>query len=976
MKAKKILYLLPVFVVLITACSTKKNTAATRFYHSFTARYNIYYNGNQAFIEAQKQQEKNNKDDFTELLPVFPISNKSTQGVGKSQYETAIEKSQKAIQLHSIQKKPQVSASDRQKPKVKKYLQREEYNPFLYKAWLMMAKSQYYKGEFIEAASTFSYITRHYAAEPLICGEARAWLARCYSQIGWFYDAEDALTRMTRDTMNKKVRLERDASMAELLIRQERYKEALPYLQTTAKTAKGSLQKARLYYLLGQIDRQLGNREAAYKDFGKVISKNPTFELEFNARIQQTEVLSEKSGQQKRMISRLRRMARNDKYKDCLDQVYFAIGNIYLSRQDTANAVTSYETGRTKATKSGVEKGALLLQLADIYWQQRKFNDAQRCYTEAIGMINKERKDYAEITRRSRVLDKLVPFTDAIHLQDSLQELSLMNEEDRNAAIDRMIALEKHRQEEARKASRDSAAQARMRDNAMEGNADAQIDQPKARQNSNDNAEWYFYNPVAVSQGKQNFIKQWGKRENQDDWRRSNRTVINMPDKENLDDLDEETRDSIMAAQAEADSIAQAEAEALEDPANDPLKREYYLKDIPFTAEQKEASNLIIMDGLHHAGVIIKDDLEDFPLAVDMLNRICKQYPDYSQMQDVYYQLFLLYMRWKKPEMAEQYRNLLSQYYPESDTTRTITHPNFLYNAKYGRQIEDSLYAATYDAFRQKDFATVDANTQISTEEFPSGLNRPKFLFVHALSRMGRDDSKKIAADLRELVSRYPDSDVSKMAGMIVKGLEAGRKIGDSSYDPGSLWSRRTLDASEVGDSTKAEGKLTAERNAPFVFLIAYPNDSLDDNQLLYDLARYNFTAYTVRQFDINKVSVGGLTQFRISGFANYDEAHMYAQKIFKNESLAEKLRHTHTFLISDKNLKLVGVNYSFDDYTEYFEKFYAPMKLNTELPLDDEPEIKQYYEDELTPEQLEQYQNKSNGESEETGDDDGGEWY
>ena len=976
MKPKNLLVILPVLAVLLTACSSKKNTAVTRFYHSFTARYNIYYNGNQAFIEAQKQQEKSNKDDFTELLPVFPISNKATQGVGKGQYETAIEKSQKAIQLHSISQKPQVSAADRQKPKVKQYLKREEYNPFLYKAWLLMAKSQYYKGDFIEAASTFSYITRHYAAEPLICGEARAWLARCYSQLDWFYDAEDALTRMARDSMNTFVRRERDASMAELLIRQERYQEALPYLQTTAKYAKGSIQKARLYYLLGQIERRQGNKDAAYKAFGKVISKNPPFELDFNARIQQTEVMSESSGQHKRMISRLRRMARNDKYKDYLDQVYFAIGNIQLSQKDTAEAVKSYETGRSKATRSGVEKGALLLQLAEIYWDKRQFNNAQRCYTEAIGLINKERKDYNEINRRSRVLDKLVPYTDAIHLQDSLQSLALMSEEDRNAAIDRMIALEKHRQDEERKAKRDSAAQARMQDNAMDGDGGAEMPSPTTRKSNDDGKEWYFYNPVAVNQGKQTFVKQWGKRENQDDWRRSNRTVIAMQDQQNLDDLDENVRDSILAAQAQADSIAQAEEEALADPANDPLKREYYLKDIPFTPEQKEACDLIIMDALHHAGVIVKDDLEDFPLAVDMLGRVCRQYPNYSQMQDVYYQLFLLYMRWKRPETAQQYRDLMQQYYPESDTTRTITHPNFLYNAKYGRQIEDSLYAATYDAFRVKDYATVDANVQISNEEFPSGLNRPKFLFVHALSRMGRDDSKKIAADLRDLVSKYPDSDVSKMAGMIVKGLEAGRMIGDSSYDPGSLWSRRSFDSSAAADSTKAEGKLTAERNAPFVFLIAYPNDSLDDNQLLYDLARYNFTAYTVRQFDINKVSAGGLTQFRISGFANYDEAHQYAQKIFKNETLSELLRQTHTFLISDKNLKLIGVNYSFDDYAQYFEKVYAPMKLKRDLPLDDEPEIKQYYEDELTPEQLEDYQNKSDRESEETSGDDGGEWY
>ena len=40
-----------VLVALLSACSTKKNTASTRWWHSFNARYNTYFNGSQAFIE-------------------------------------------------------------------------------------------------------------------------------------------------------------------------------------------------------------------------------------------------------------------------------------------------------------------------------------------------------------------------------------------------------------------------------------------------------------------------------------------------------------------------------------------------------------------------------------------------------------------------------------------------------------------------------------------------------------------------------------------------------------------------------------------------------------------------------------------------------------------------------------------------------------------------------------------------------------
>ena len=56
------------------------------------------------------------------------------------------------------------------------------------------------------------------------------------------------------------------------------------------------------------------------------------------------------------------------------------------------------------------------------------------------------------LSERSKVLDELVPHTEAVHLQDSLQALVAMPEAERNEAIDRVIeALKKKEKEERRK---------------------------------------------------------------------------------------------------------------------------------------------------------------------------------------------------------------------------------------------------------------------------------------------------------------------------------------------------------------------------------------------------------------------------------------------------------------------------------------------------------------------------------------------
>lgn len=958
--------------LLLAACSTKKNTAGTRFWHSFTARYNTYYNGHEAYKAGNLSKEEGNKDNYTELLPLFMVGNEKSRTIGSGDYETAITKCEKAIQLHSIKRRPAVTAGRRQSAKARAYLKRKEFNPFLKNAWLLMGKAQFQKGDFLEAASTFAYITRHYAAEPPVVAEARVWLARSYAQLEWYYDAEDALAKLRRDSVPRGLDRETDATMADLLLRQGRLADAVPYLQRTARREPRKAQRARLYFLLGQVENALGRADASYRAYAKCIRQQPAYELAFNARIRQTEVLSGSQGA-KKMIARLRRMARSANNKDYLDQVYYAMGNIHLSQADTAQAVDAYETGRAKSTRGGAEKGVLLLRLGELYWDMGRYDKAQSCYAEAIGLIDKTHREYEETTRRSKVLDELVPFTSAVYLQDSLQTLAAMSESDRNAAIDRIIEALRQREKAEARARADSLAEARKQEGG-ENNAATTAQGNNRPAQGAQNKSWYFYDQMTVNQGKLEFQKQWGRRKNEDDWRRSNRTVLADASD---DSYDYAAEDSIAAAEDSAAlaGASGAAAEQADSAAADPHRREYYLKDIPFTPEAKAESDAIITDGLYNAGIIEKDKLEDFPLASRTLERLVRQYPDFDRMADVYYQLFLLYSRWQQPARADEFRRLLAQQYPDNDTTRLITAPDFEYNARFGPQLEDSLYTATYEAYSRHDHATVERNFARSSEKYPTGANRPKFIFIHALSRIGRDPDDDIARELRDLVTRHPQSDVSEAAGMIVKGLESGRRLGSGGFDIGSLWERRSASANEAVDAAGKKRALSAARDVPFVCVIAYPTDSLSDGQMLYDLAHFNFTGFMLRNFDILQERGADITQLRIAGFNSYDEAHAYAQQLFATPEMAARLRLTRVVLISAENLELLGTTYSFNDYADFYEKNFAPLKINPQLPLDirEEP-IEQHYEDEYTPEELQRI-NEGGGKDDDT-DDDGGEWY
>lgn len=981
---KKIIALL-ILVVLLVGCSTKENTASTRFWQSFTTKYNTYYNGHEAYKEGLQSKENTNKDNYTKLLPVFLVGNEASRSAGSGQFDVTIEKCEKAIRTHSIKRKPVLNANKTRSLEMKAYLKRKEFNPFLKNAWLLMGKAQFQKGDFLEAASTFSYITRLYAAEPIVANEARLWMARCYAQLDWFYDAEDALNRLHRDSIPGRLQREVETTQADLLLRQARYAEALPRLRLAAKREPRRLLKARLYYLLGQLCRQQGRNDEAYKALGRCISLSPPYELAFNARILQTEVVAFQAvlvgpsdslrspsdrlpaistrAASEGMIRRLRTMARADKNKDYLDQVYYAMGNIYLARRDTTAAITAYEHGRTKATKAGPEKGLLLLRLGELYWDRERFDLAQGCYTEALALIDKKGEDYELTEKRTKVLDKLVPHTSAIQLQDSLQALAVAPESERNAAIDRVITALKKKEAAER---REQAEAERQQDGGSDFASETPL-QPSLRRSTQSQA-FYFYNPMLVAQGKQDFARQWGRRKNEDYWRRSQKAAGAF-----LGPNGEVNPNADSLSQA-ADSLAADTDEKKLKPEDDPHNRAYYLKQLPFTEEAKEASNLILQNALYNAGVIEKDDLTDFPLAARTLERLVRHYPKFDRLQDAYYQLYLLYMRWQKPLEAEQYKRLLVEYFPDSAISKRLQDPNYLHDAQFAVQLEDSLYAATYNAYRKGDFATVGANFERSTQKYPDGANRDKFLFVQALTRLNRGEYKSAEDALSTLVKQYPKSELQPMAEQIVKGLQAGRKVGSGGMDFGGLWALRnapndSLSATKNGKAPTFNGN----RRANFLFLVAYVRDSLDDNRLLYDLAQFNFSNFYVRNFDISKQNMAlyagelynlkgkntekarsrvlNVVTFSVSGFRSFDEAHRYAQSVFKSPALANQLRRAHVYLISDENLALIPRVFSFVDYQRFYDKAFAPLKLNTDLPLDENyAPGSQRYEDRVNP--------------------------
>ena len=105
-------------------------------------------------------------------------------------------------------------------------------------------------------------------------------------------------------------------------------------------------------------------------------------------------------------------------------------------------------------------------------------------------------------------------------------------------------------------------------------------------------------------------------------------------------------------------------------------------------------------------------------------------------------------------------------------------------------------------------------------------------------------------------------------------------------------------------------------------------------------MARYNFTNFLVRNFDINIDDFDGLHRMQISGFRNYDEVLQYARILYKQEHIMRLTKKARGIIISEANLPLLGTHFSHKDYDKFYDKHFAPLKPSTLQLLTEPAEI------------------------------------
>jgi tetratricopeptide (TPR) repeat protein len=871
------------------ACSTKKNTFTRRAYHNITAHYNAYWNGNESLKEGISELKKSARENYTSVLPVYNYGTQSNAQAINPNMDRAIEKASKVIQKHSM------------------YYNKVEHVKWVIHSYMLIGKANFYKQDYNAARRAFEYVSKQYSNDP-VKSEAQLWMGRCYKQLKQYDKATGMYELITSEKHELQlpwiVRKDLPLAYADMYIEQGKYKEAKEALKKAIPLNSNGKLRTRLYFILGQINQREKRDSEAGEYYTKVIKGSASFEMAFNARINLARVYNANSSDKRMIVKELEKMLKDAKNKDFRDQIYYALADIAFKDKNDTLGVSYLRKSVATSVTNDYQKSISALRLADIYFKSPDYGQAQAYYDSTMMFLPKDFPDYDNIYAKTDILTRLVGFLKTVHVQDSLQHLAGLPESERNKIIDDAIAEYLRKEEEARKKEEEQ----KMADMAGIGLQGRQIVDQRDGTSTIGGGGWYFYNPSAVSMGFSEFVRKWGRRRLEDNWRLSNKREV-MTD--------------LMADETEspADTTGGGPKGASGEKGNNNLRtRDAYLKNLPMTPEKVEKSNIMIADGLFNAGIIFLEELFDKPKAIETFTTLLNRFPADTNALQAGYHLYRAYRESGDSTNMNRYKNMIISGYPDSDYAKILINPNYNLELEAARNRGKTLYEETYLAFERGQYRTAIIYSKDALSKYKDENLMPRFAYIKAVSRGKTESLDTMKVELAQLIERYPSSDVVGYARKLL-----GKEVGEKDITKGAK-----------GDSTLAAGKpldfsmYTFKPGVTHFYALIVDGTAVNVYGTKVRITDFNTKYYSTENLQVNSVLLDNNRQMiTVSSFTEIDKAMRYFNGIKEDTYIFSGMREGtfDQFLISAENYPLFFKEKNTKAYMQFFQKNYLKDK-------------------------------------------------
>ena len=738
MKNSNKILLLIGFCAVAFSCSTRKDNFINRSYHSVTSKYNILFNGKEAFKEGIKGIEDNYKDDYFSQLPIEPIEfeedkieipkfdaggfsgfdKKEDEEAKKSEtpFDKAEEKAVKAIQLHSMN------------------IQNRERNPQIDDAYLLLGKSRYYSQRFVPAIEAFNYIIANYPDASLI-NETKIWRAKTNIRLENEKFAIESLkflidVRKGEEDLPEEIKEQAHTALAMAYVKTDSIQNAIEQLKLATQTLNNREQGARNLFVLGQIYSNQNKRDSAAFVFNRLTEfKKAPYKYKIRANVELAKNFPQDSSSIE-MIARLEKLIKNRDNRPYLDELYYQKAVLEEKNDSISDAIITYNKSLRANNGSDKQKTFTYENLGNLYFSADDYLLANSYY-DSVLKVAKDDTDLRirRVKRKSKNLTALVKNEEIVRANDSILNIASLSQEEQKIYFGNYISKIKKEDEERAQQQLNQIAFG----NSFGGSLQA-----------TNKGKWYFYNSQSLGFGEVEFQKVWGNRALADNWRWSDKVSIN---------------------EFETDSIVENQVVSRYD-------LDAYLDGIPNDIMVLDSLKISRNQALFELGLIYKEQFKNPDLAIERLERLKMVNEDENLKLPVYYNLYQLYTSTGDLEKATLNKNSVLNDFPESIQAQIIKFPNKEITEDETKNETEELYKEIYYLYKEEQYEEVVAKVEETLSELENSVLIPKFELLRAYAIGKYKDKRSFRIALEYIAFSYPNSPEGKKAQELVSQIQ------------------------------------------------------------------------------------------------------------------------------------------------------------------------------------------------------------
>jgi hypothetical protein len=782
-------------LLLLWGCSTTYHAPiATQAYHDITNHYNAYFNVNEKLKGTLITAEMARKDNFKEVLPVYSYNDPKDFASYSSDLEDCIKRSTESIQMHKpanwvddhliligrayYYKGDYDKAASSFKLITTEYKEGVDYRKVLERKgkkkggkpvpsrYIKLQKNKKKKDKTPEVKivknddGTKTLVKEDNRPEFSLWwheparAEALIWLINTYTRQGRFAEASSVLTYTKSDelfykNLDPKLRL----AEADLFVAKKDYAAAIDPLEkylNDKKIRKKKKQRVRPHFVLAQCYEATGNFKQAVDNYKMVLRSRPNYDMEFYAKLKMAKIGRKNSGNSSEIRGLLARMAKDGKYRDYYDQIYYEHALISLDENNRPQARIFLHKSVDNSTTNDEQKAVSYLKLAELDYEDEQYVSSKFFYDSTMTFMAKNDSRYNPIEERDHILEKLVTQLQIIANEDSLQKLAKLPKNELEKKAKAAIAA-KQREEEDKKQEAENAKN--QGGNDAFSKTDPNKNQAQQGQQTS-GSQWYFYNTTARSAGYNDFTRKWGRRKLEDNWRRKNKSSVIG---------DDET-----ATGPAVDTVAKQEKKEEETFASE---EDRWLSAVPTTPEKLEKSNRRIVEAYYAAATIYKDELENLRKAAQTFETVNQKYPDHHLLLESLYNLYLIALKQKQDNRANGYKEQILAKFPNSVIAKVLSNPDFVNESKKKDLAINNYYSDAYNDYSTGQYESAIYKIKMSDSQFKPNTLRPKFDLLYAMVLSKQNKLQEYVQELNKIIAKTSDPEVKDKAQYLLSAL-------------------------------------------------------------------------------------------------------------------------------------------------------------------------------------------------------------